>query len=435
MSATLLFLLIIRLALSLPPHNAKAANPQLHVGSLNQERCNNYSYYINQQCEIIHSLEKIDEQNALLCKNKNKCEYLINYVFQSLGIEAVPEEDFLNLTLPLNENVGEKEKCNKEVQINEKMKCMCCIKEMESSETEKINTELTPGQRTQNAAYPFGDCKCVLKYEVDDEHALNADKCKNFICNSGICTRRMDGEPLCSCEENHYFDKRVCACVRHQDGVNGGASQASQSRQANQSTESTRSTEAVMDQPRHVTYESDSNGNKINDDHKKGDHTQRVNDNHDDDSETHSHHAQGSQNNHENRNLSNAFTDECPINHVRNKQGECQRRESNSAENICLRIECFVNSDPPECTCVDKNGEKIEKAIFDVSHITMCTLNNINCDYGICNNSTKKGELACICDKKYKYNSSLKVCIGYAVARLLSWVLIIALFSIIATAL
>ncbi|ANQ07852.1 Uncharacterized protein PCOAH_00023270 [Plasmodium coatneyi] len=434
MSTTLLFLLIVRLTLSLSPHSAKTANPQtikdadfeityepngreLHVGSLNQEKRNNYSYQINEQCEIIHSLERIDDKNALLCKNKNKCEYLTNYVFQSLGIETVPEEDFSNLTPLLNAEGEEKEKCNKEVQLNENIKCMCCIKQVESSEVEKINDELNPGQTTKNGAYPFSDCKCILKYQVDDDHALNADKCKNFICNSGICTLQMDGQPLCSCEENHYFDKRVNACVRHQDGVNEGASQA------------------TMDEPPHVTYESDSNENEISDDHEQGDHNPIVNDNQDDDSNTHSNHAQGSPDNHENRNPSNAFTDECPINHVRNKQGECRTRESNSTENICLRVECFVNSDPPECACVDKNGQKIEKAIFDVSHITMCTLNNINCDYGTCNNSPKKGELACICNKKYKYNSSLKVCIGYAAARLLSWVLIISLFGIIATAL
>ncbi|EUD67547.1 hypothetical protein C922_02253 [Plasmodium inui San Antonio 1] len=440
MSATLLFLLLIRLTLSLPPHSAKTADPQtikdadfeityepngrqLHVGSLNQEKCNNYNYYINQQCEIIHSLEKIDDKNALLCKNKNKCEYLTNYVFQSLGIENVPEADFSNLSPPLNAKVERKEKCNKEVQLNEKIKCMCCIKEMESSETEKINGELTPGQTTKNGVYPFGDCKCILKYEVDNEHALNADKCKNFICNSGMCTLRMDGEPFCSCEENHYFDKRTNACIRHQDEVNAGANQTNEASQS------------VMRKPRPLTYESESNGNEIYDDQKNGEHTQRVGANQDKGSDTHSHTAQGSPNNHENRNPNNAFTDECPINHVRNKQGECQKKESNSAENICLRIECFVNSDPSECACIDKNGQKIEKAIFDVSHITVCTLNNINCDYGTCNNSPKKGELACICNKKYKYNSSLKVCIGYAATRLLSWILIIAQFGIIATAL
>ncbi|CAA9987654.1 conserved Plasmodium protein, unknown function [Plasmodium knowlesi strain H] len=437
MSAIILFLLIVRLTLSLSPHSAKTANPQtikdadfeityepngrqLHIGSLNEEKCNNYSYYINEQCEIIHFLEKMDDKNALLCKNKNKCEYLTNYVFQSLGIQSVQEEDFSNFTTPLNAEIEKKEKCNKEVQLNENIKCMCCIKEIENSETKKINEELTPGQAATIDKYPFSDCKCILKYEVDDEHALSADKCKNFICNNGICTLRMDGEPLCSCEENHYFDKNVDACVRHQDGVNGGTSQVSQ---------------AAMDEPRLVTYENDSNGNEIYDDHKQGDHAQRINDIQDDNSDTHSHHASGSQNNEESRNPSNVLTDECPINHIRNIQGECQRRESNSAENICLRIECFVNSNPPLCACVDKDGQKIDEVIFDVSHITMCTLNNINCDNGTCNNSPKKGELACICNKKYKYNRSLKVCIGYATTHLLSWVLIIALFGIIANAL
>ncbi|KJP87769.1 hypothetical protein AK88_02525 [Plasmodium fragile] len=393
---------------------------QLQVASLNQEKCNNYSYYINQQCQIIHPLDKVDDKNVLLCTNKNKCEYLTNYVFQILSIETVPEEDFSNLTPLLNAKVAEKEKCNKEVQLNEKIKCMCCIKEMDSSDTEEINDELNPAQITQNARYHFSECKCIQKYEVDKEHTLKANKCENFICNSGLCTLRMDGEPVCSCEESHYFDERVNACVMHQDELNGEQSQVSQ---------------AAMEELRHVTYESDLNGNEIYDDHKKEDHTPRFNDNQDDNSDTHSHQAQGIANNHDNRHPSNAFADECPINHVRNKQGECHREEKNSVDNVCLRIECFVNSDPPECACVDKNGQKIEKDILDLSHITMCTLNNINCDYGTCNNSTKKGELACICNKKYKYNNSLKVCIGYAPTRLISWVLIIALFGIIATAL
>ncbi|GAW80447.1 hypothetical protein, conserved [Plasmodium gonderi] len=454
MSLPLLYLFITHLIINFTLNNAEVVKTQtikdrdfeikyepnsrhLYVSSLNMEKCNSYNYYVNQECKIIHSLEKIDENNSELCVNKNKCLYISNYVFQSLGIESVPEQYFSELNTSIDSDIETKEKCNKKVYINEKVKCICCIKEIENSEIHSLEGELNPIQTNKKDFYPFDHCKCILNYEIDHDNILNVNKCENFICNNGFCTLQMDGEPFCSCSDNYYFDQSVNACIRHEDFVMNEANESVIQEEKEVGNKSERSMvkknkthQIVNEKQNDKIYDNQVNEKSINLD----------NENHNSilpsiDNRTHYYHAQNIQSNHNNRDINNVLTNECLTNQIRNKQGICENVDNSSVKKICFRVECFVNPNKSECLCVDENGQKIENDIFDVSHITICTLNGINCDYGTCINSLEKNELACICDKNYKYNSSLKVCIGDASTSLLNSVLIITLFVIIASAL
>ncbi|KAI4838724.1 hypothetical protein MKS88_002229 [Plasmodium brasilianum] len=388
MSSILFWVLIILLLFGLPFYKFKVSNTniikdvdfeikyeattkRLYVESVNKEKCGNQNYYINENCKIVSSLGKIDENNTELCLNKkNKCSYISNYIFQNLGIKSITKRDFSNLFHSNRSTIKTQEKCNKEVHLNEKIKCTCCEKEIPNTTEGEVEGKEKGTNIDNNNYYHFKDCKCILHYEVEYDDTVTPNKCESFTCTDGFCTLLINGEPFCSCFDNFYFDKNRNAYSQNN----------------NSQDHSLNRFQSVLD-PK----------NRLN--------------------------------------INHTYNKACQANQIRNEQGNCEDKDDHAIEDICFRLECFINSNKPECACVNKKREKIGNNIFDVSNINLCTLNNINCDYGKCNNLLKKEELGCICDENYKYDKSLKVCISSSLTGLLNYILLLVLFALITSVL
>ncbi|SBS82579.1 conserved Plasmodium protein, unknown function [Plasmodium ovale] len=433
---------------------------QLQIDSTGKEKCNKQKYYINEQCKIVNSMETLDENNVELCLNENSCSYISKYIFQNMGIDPFPEQDFKKIH-HMNKLSAEMAECNNEVFLNEKIKCMCCKKEEKIAKRINEEEEMSNPDSTHSGIYyHFDECKCTLNYQVrrqminkmeekmesqmdgkmkgkpsrganpdvcpevnppvNPDVAVAPNKCKDFSCTDSFCALQTSGEPFCSCFENYYFDKKVDRCIKHE--------------------------------PQIKECDYDLHKNKTNDFPQKHDRNEIQ---HSVDSDINNSQNGLALKGKEKPDL--VYANECPEHKMRNEHGECEeegrnkqrnrdwdmktdgkkkmRKEKEAVENICLRLECFINSNNPECACINKNGEKIPNDIFDVSNISICTLNNINCDFGICNNLLNKNELGCICDKNFTYDDSLKTCISSSIIGFLSFTILLLSLAILASVL
>ncbi|CRG94081.1 conserved Plasmodium protein, unknown function [Plasmodium gallinaceum] len=368
----------------------------LVILSQNPKKCNNDTYYINDECKIINPQIKVNMNNVETCLNKNKCSHVAKYIFENINIDITSEQIF-SKKLPCNNESDEKNyECNKELFINENMKCMCCKKEL--SDFIKDETDNNVYEKCKNYnQYVFTDCKCLLKNVANDSN-IYINNCENFTCNGGLCTLKTNGDPFCSCFDKYYFDMKKNACVKHED-ENDILLYKDKN---NNSEENHKNTSTIN--------ESSSNDNPVN-------------------SLTTSLTKNRENELIDNGNKKKTINNSCSKNHIKNKHGICEQKNI-LEESVCLRIECFNDHEKSECFCLNKNGEKIDYNTFDVSYISTCTLNNINCDNGKCNNSLKKDKLGCICDENYIYDNDLRVCINFSLRTFLNFTIIIAIYAI-----
>ncbi|CRG99575.1 conserved Plasmodium protein, unknown function [Plasmodium relictum] len=401
----------------------------LIITSKNQETCNS-TYYINEQCKIIDSHIEISKNNTELCLNKNKCSYIEKYIFETVGIGIASEEDFSKELPCNNENDKTKHECNKELYINENIKCMCCKKDTPYITTDEAYKNAHTKCLNYNQ-YTFSECKCLLKYDTNDDN-ITTNKCENFTCRGGLCTLKVNGEPFCSCFDNYYFDKNKNECKRHEEIRHNTQFNENEITPSKVYNTSMPSTDGFL-----------FNNNKKNppgffflDDDKSILIIKRKKEEKESDSlhteeekETGSLHTEeeketGSLHTEEEKETDSLHTEE------KKDKNETSEKIDNIEESVCLRIECFSDLKKPKCFCLNRKGEKIGHNIFDVSNINICTLNNIICDNGKCNNSSKKDYLGCICDQNYIYDKDLKVCISFSLRTFLNFILAIIIYIV-----
>lgn len=383
----------------------------LYIHSSGKGKCTSHNYYINDKCKIINTSKKTNENNKAQCLYNQKCLTIAKYIFQHTGIEAVTEDIFLQPFVINNKlNILQKEKCNREVYINDKIKCLCCIndvvKNIQGDENEKIK---------ENVTYQYNKCKCLLNYQdiYGDSNFFN--KCENFECNNGLCTIQANGQPFCSCFENYYFEKKSNTCKKHEQNVEN-IHHINSNRDIIENTENdTRTIVSIKNNP--PNYNNSHNYNNAN----------NIIHNIEDLEE---HNKSSNITTNGNTIISQRNYNNCPLNQIKNKKGICETI-INYEETVCLRIDCSISTNEFQCFCTNVNGEHIKTDTFDVSYINICTLNNINCNNGICNNILIKDELGCICDENYIYDYDLKVCLSYNTNTFLSLFILCMLYAII----
>ncbi|SOV77010.1 conserved Plasmodium protein, unknown function [Plasmodium sp. gorilla clade G3] len=381
----------------------------LYIHSSGKGKCISHNYYINDKCKIINTSKKTNENNKGQCLYNQKCLTIAKYIFQHTGIEVVTEDIFLEPFVINNKlNVLQKEKCNIEVYINDKIKCLCCInnvlKNIQRDDDEKIK---------ENVKYQYNKCKCFINYQDIYGDLKNINKCENFECNNGLCTTQANGQPFCSCFENYYFEKKSNTCKKHEQNVENIHTINKNGHTIEKTENNTRNNVSINDNiPNYNNSHNYDNGNNI---------IHNI-----EDLEEHNKSSNITPNGNTIISQSNYIT--CPLNQIKNKKGICESI-INYEESICLRIDCSISSNEFQCFCTNVKGEQIKTDIFDVSYINICTLNNINCNNGICNNILKKDELGCICNENYIYDYDLKVCLSYNTNMFLSLFILYMLYA------
>lgn len=281
-----------------------------------------------------------------------------------------------------------------------------CCKNIQGDENEKIK---------ENVTYQYNKCKCLLNYQdiYGDSNFFN--KCENFECNNGLCTIQANGQPFCSCFENYYFEKKSNTCKKHEQNVEN-IHHINSNRDIIENTENdTRTIVSIKNNP--PNYNNSHNYNNAN----------NIIHNIEDLEE---HNKSSNITTNGNTIISQRNYNSCPLNQIKNKKGICETI-INYEETVCLRIDCSISTNEFQCFCTNVNGEHIKTDTFDVSYINICTLNNINCNNGICNNILIKDELGCICDENYIYDYDLKVCLSYNTNTFLSLFILCMLYAII----
>ncbi|CAD2097761.1 conserved Plasmodium protein, unknown function [Plasmodium vinckei brucechwatti] len=379
----------------------------LYIDSINKENCNKQKYYINEQCKIDNLVEN-DAENAIMpCLNGDKCSDILTYIYENNGIHIVHEKDYSKF--PFYDNLSnEIMECNKIVYLNKNIKCACCIENRNNGLKENTEEPIIDLEKIKiDNLYNFNECKCALNYQLKKNEIINPNKCDNFNCIGGFCTLQLNGQPYCSCFENYYFDKKLNSCIKHEKQI--------------QKCDDDSTPKILLHDPTTDPQIFDQ-GKGANNYESTGQPEDALTNN-DTNVLTPDHLNITPQNSNFQDSQEDILTDET---------SQCKKinedNENNTKENICLRLECFIDSNKPECACLNKNGNKISNNIFDVSNISVCTLNNINCDYGICNNILNKNELGCICDKNYEYNYSLKTCISSSKMHILNFIILFLLF-------
>ncbi|KYN99398.1 hypothetical protein PGSY75_1002300 [Plasmodium gaboni] len=383
----------------------------LYIHSSGKGKCTSHNYYINDKCKIINNSKKTNENNKAQCLYNQKCIPIAKYIFKHTGIETVTEDIFLE-PFVINDklNILQKEKCNTQVYINDKIKCLCCIndvlKNIQGYEDPKIK---------ENVTYQYTQCKCLLNYQDIYEDLKNMNKCENFECNNGLCTIQTNGQPFCSCFENYYFEKKSNTCKKHKESLEH-IHKINKNRETIEMTE----TDTLNNVTTNDNIPHHNNSYNYNNDNHIIHNTKDLEQHNKSSNNPHNGNTIISQNNYNN----------CPLNQIKNKKGICQTI-INSEESVCLRIDCSISSNEFQCVCINLKGEQIKTDIFDVSYINICTLNNINCDNGICNNILKKDELGCICNENYIYDYDLKVCLSYSTNIFLRLFLLCIIYAVI----
>ncbi|ETB58059.1 hypothetical protein YYC_04148 [Plasmodium yoelii 17X] len=371
----------------------------LYIDSINKDNCNKQKYYINEQCKIDNPMENNAENKRMSCLNGDNCSDILTYIYEKNGIDIVHEKDYHKF--PFYDDLSyEIMGCDKIVYLNKNIKCVCCIENRNNGLEENTEEPIIDLEKTKiDNLYNFKECKCILNYQLKKNEIINSNKCDNFNCAEGFCTLQLNGQPYCSCFENYYFDKKLNSCTKHEQQIQ---------KHDDDSIPKSLSSDPIND-PQSFDQDEDTNNHKST-----------------------SQHEDTSTNNDTNVLIPDPNLQDCQEDRLTDETSQCKKgnkdNENNTKENICLRLECFINSNKPECVCLNKNGDKISNNIFDVSNISICTLNNINCDYGICNNILNKNELGCICDKNYKYNHSLKTCISSSKIHILNFTILFLLF-------
>ncbi|CXI72334.1 conserved Plasmodium protein, unknown function [Plasmodium berghei] len=379
----------------------------LYIDSINKENCNKQKYYINDQCKIDNSMENNSENSIISCLNEDKCSDILTYIYENNGMRIVHEKNYYKF--PFYDNLSyEIMGCNKIVYLNKNIKCACCIEDQNNGLEENTEEPLIDLAKIKiENLYNFKECKCILNYQLKKIEIINSNKCDNFNCAGGFCTIQLNGQPYCSCFENYYFDKKLNSCTKHEQKIQ---------KNDDDSVPKSLLSDPIND-PQIFDQAEDANNHKFTG---QPEDTLKNND------------ANVLVPNHLNKIVQNPNLQDCQEGRLTDETSKFKKRnennENNTKENICLRLECFINSNKPECVCLNKNGDKISNNIFDVSNISVCTLNDINCDYGICNNILNRNELGCICDKNYKYNPSLKTCISSSKIHIFNFIILFLLF-------